>query len=102
MGKNHILFHKVDFQIKFIDRHIVFEVAIKTVGLFNQQHEHARLSFICESAHIQKPFRVINMPLGFQSQTCGGNQRLPLILTEIRLLIFIGCRHSVHSHTGDL
>ena len=34
MGKNHIFFYKVDFEIEFIDRDIVFEVAIKTVGLF--------------------------------------------------------------------
>ncbi|HXQ72482.1 MAG TPA: hypothetical protein VN844_18450 [Pyrinomonadaceae bacterium] len=40
MRKNHVLFHKVDFEIEFIDGYIIFEVAIKTVGLFNQQDAH--------------------------------------------------------------
>ncbi|HJP92784.1 MAG TPA: hypothetical protein VJ875_12570 [Pyrinomonadaceae bacterium] len=40
MGKNHVLFDEMNFEIEFIDRYIVFEVAIKTVGLFNQQDAH--------------------------------------------------------------
>src|SRR5579872_3377838 len=98
LRQNHVLLHEMDLQVQLVNREIIPEIAIQTVGLLNQQYPAARMMLEVRN-HCGKAgpagrlsrLGVQELLLNHETQlSCVGTQQLLLRGNAIPLLLLLG------------